>query len=439
MAYSVVIGRNERDQKDYGDLATTLIGKQYITMGNIVSMGNNIMLDALRPHVVLIAGKRGSGKSYTMGVIAEGLASLDEDTAKNITSLIIDTMGIYWTMKSPNYKEADLLKEWGYQPTAFKNINVFVPKGSFDAIKEENAEMADYPFSISVKDLSSSDWCDIFGFSINDDYGILINQALEAFEEEGIAYDIKDLIEKLESQITVSDTIKEAVKERFEAAMQWGLFEKEGTKIEDMLVPGCINILDISLYAHSLGEFSLRALVIGLLSQKILEIRTKQRRVEELQEINSTEITEREQKKSIPIVWMFIDEVHEFLPANGKTAATASLSRVIKEGRQPGIGLVIATQQPGKLDTDIITQSDIIISQHVTAKLDIDALNTVMQIYMASDIRKYLMELPRLPGACIILDDNSERIYPVQIRPRLTWHGGETPKSLGKKPASKER
>ena len=62
MAYSVVIGRNERDQKDYGDLATTLIGKQYITMGNIVSMGNNIMLDALRPHVVLIAGKRGSGK-----------------------------------------------------------------------------------------------------------------------------------------------------------------------------------------------------------------------------------------------------------------------------------------------------------------------------------------------------------------------------------------
>ena len=221
-----------------------------------------------------------------------------------------------------------------------------------------------------------------------------------------------------------------AVKERFQAAIRWGLFEKEGTKIEDLLMPGYINILDISLYAHSFGEFSLRALVIGLLSQKILEIRTTQRRLEELNEINSTEITEEEKKKTIPIVWMFIDEVHEFLPANGKTAASDSLSRVIKEGRQPGIGLVIATQQPGKLDTDIITQSDIIISQHVTAKLDIDALNTVMQTYMASDIRKYLMDLPRLPGACIILDDNSERIYPVQIRPRFTWHGGETPKSI---------
>jgi DNA helicase HerA-like ATPase len=436
MVYSVVIGRNEKDHRDYGDLATTLIGKQYITMGNVVSLGNNIMLDALRPHVVLIAGKRGSGKSYTMGVIAEGLASLEEETAKSITSLIIDTMGIYWTMKNPNYKEADLLKEWGYQPTAFKNINVFVPKGSFDKVKEENVEMADYPFSISANELSTSDWCDIFGFSINDEYGILINQVLEALEEEGRAYDLKDMIEKINSQVATSDTIKEAVKERFEAALKWGLFEKEGTKIEDLLVPGNINILDISLYAHSLGEFSLRALVIGLLSQKVLEIRTKQRRVEELNEINSTEITEEEKKKTIPIVWMFIDEVHEFLPANSKTAATASLSRVIKEGRQPGIGLVIATQQPGKLDTDIITQSDIIISQHVTAKLDIDALNTVMQTYMGSDIRKYLVDLPRLPGACIILDDNSERIYPVQIRPRLTWHGGETPKSISKKTKS---
>ena len=71
-----------------------------------------------------------------MGVIAEGLASLEEETANSITSLIIDTMGIYWTMKNPNYKEADLLKQWGYQPTAFKNINVFVPKGTFEKVKE---------------------------------------------------------------------------------------------------------------------------------------------------------------------------------------------------------------------------------------------------------------------------------------------------------------
>ncbi len=430
MSYNVIIGRNERDLKVYGDLATTQIGKQYIQMGNLVSLGNQILLDALRPHVILIAGKRGSGKSYTMGVIAEGLASLPTEVSQNITSLIIDTMGIYWTMKNPNYKEANILKEWGEEPKGFGNVKVFVPKGSFDAIKDQNPNMADASFSLTISDLAASDWTDMFGFSINDEYGVLINKVIEELTESGQKYDFKDIVEEIDRQMA-SDTIKEACKQRFETAKGWGIFEKIGTAIESILTPGYINILDISLYAHSLGEFNLRALVIGLLSQKILELRTMERRSEELQEINSTVMLKEESsKKQIPIVWLFIDEVHEFLPANSKTAATAALSRLIKEGRQPGIGLVIATQQPGKLDTDIITQSDLIISQHVTAKLDIDALNTVMQIYMSSDIKKYLMDLPKLPGACIILDDNSERIYPVQIKPRFTWHGGETPRSI---------
>jgi hypothetical protein len=430
MAYKIIIGRNERDQRNYGEIATTLIGKQYITMGTVVSLGNEMLLDALRPHVVLIAGKRGSGKSYTMGVIAEGLASLDPEVAQNITSLIIDTMGIYWTMKNPNYKEAGILKEWGEEPKSFSNVRVFVPKGSFEKMKEENPLMADAPFSLSVSDLSPEDWGDIFGFSMNDEYGVLIHKAVTSLKDENRKYEIKDVTDQIAREIA-PDVVKDACVQRFEAAKSWGIFEREGTPLDEILAPGVINILDISLYSHSLGAFNLRAMVIGMLSQKILELRTTERRVEELNEINATvSLTKQESKKAIPIVWLFIDEVHEFLPANSRTAASGALTRVIKEGRQPGIGLVIATQQPGKLDTDVITQSDIIVSHHVTAKLDIDALNSLMQTYMVSAIEKYLNDLPRLPGSCIILDDNSERIYPVQMKPRLTWHGGETPKSV---------
>ncbi len=427
MPYEIVIGRNQKDLREYGTAATTIIGKQYITMGNITSLGNVILLDALRPHVILIAGKRGSGKSYTMGVIAEGLASLPDEVSKNITSLIIDTMGIYWTMKSPNYKEADILKSWGEEPKAFKNVKVFVPKGSFEKVKEEGAMMVDAPFSISVSDISGIEWADMFGFPANSQEGVIVSRAINEVRESLKEYDINDIIEAIRGQVT-SEEKKEVCIERFESAKEWGIFEKVGTDIEDLLEPGYINVLDISLYSHSTGEFSLRALVIGLLSRKILELRTMQRREEELKEMNLA--TEDYEKKNIPLVWMFIDEVHEFLPANMKTAATPELSRLIKEGRQPGIGLVIATQQPGKLDTDIITQCDIIISQHITAKIDIDALNMIMQSYMSSTIEKYMIDLPKLPGACLILDDNSERIYATQIKPRLTWHGGETPKSL---------
>lgn len=74
-----------------------------------------------------------------------------------------------------------------------------------------------------------------------------------------------------------------------------------------------------------------------------------------------------------------------------------------------------------------MTQSDIVISHRVTAQPDILALNSIMQTYLFESIKKHLDDLPDLKGSAIILDDNSERIYPVRIRPKFTWHGGETP------------
>ncbi len=94
--------------------------------------------------------------------------------------------------------------------------------------------------------------------------------------------------------------------------------------------------------------------------------------------------------------------------------------------------MVMATQQPGKIHTDAMTQSDIVISHRVTAKLDVDALNDVTQSYMKSDISAKINGLPHLKGSAIILDDNSERIYPMRVRPRFTWHGGEAPMAIRK-------
>ena len=134
------------------------------------------------------------------------------------------------------------------------------------------------------------------------------------------------------------------------------------------------------------------------------------------------------------MVWLIIDEAHEFLPVEGKTAASDPLITILREGRQPGISLVLATQQPGKIHTDVMTQSDVILSHRITAKLDTDALGMLMQSYMRQGLDKYLDNLPREKGAAIILDDNNERMYPIRVRPRFTWHGGEAPQAIpGKK------
>ena len=131
----------------------------------------------------------------------------------------------------------------------------------------------------------------------------------------------------------------------------------------------------------------------------------------------------------------FVDEAHEFLrkEENEKTAATDALIQILREGRQPGISLVMATQQPGVIHRDAMTQSDVVIAHRLTAQPDIEALNSIMQTYLLESIRKNMAELPSMKGSAIILDDNSERIYPIRVRPRFTWHGGEAPTAISVK------
>ena len=67
-----------------------------------------------------------------------------------------------------------------------------------------------------------------------------------------------------------------------------------------------------------------------------------------------------------PLVWLAIDEAHELLPREGKTAATDALITILREGRQPGISLILASQQPGKIHTDVMTQADTVIAHRLT-------------------------------------------------------------------------
>jgi hypothetical protein len=186
------------------------------------------------------------------------------------------------------------------------------------------------------------------------------------------------------------------------------------------------------MYASS-GSFNVRGLIIGLVSKKLFKERMSERRNEEIQSVQrGYDYMSITLKREMPLVWIFIDEAHEFLPkeTEKKTPASDALIQLLREGRQPGISMVMATQQPGKIHTDAMTQSDIVISHRVTAEQDINSLNQIMQTYLYEGIKEKMNNLPRLKGSAILLDDNSERIYPIRVRPRFTWHGGEAPTAI---------
>ena len=127
MTYDIVIGRSKKDVEKFGKRGTILVAKQYVSMGSTVSLSNKVYMDIASAHVVFVVGKRGSGKSYTMGSIAEGLADLDPEVKQNLSIVLLDTMGIYWTMKYPNYQATEMVKSWDMEPHGL-DVKIFTPK-----------------------------------------------------------------------------------------------------------------------------------------------------------------------------------------------------------------------------------------------------------------------------------------------------------------------
>jgi len=368
--------------------------------------------------------------SYTLGVIAEELSNLPIDVSKNIAPLIFDTMGIFWTMKYKNEKDTSLLNQWGLKSKELP-VKVFVPFGKTEEYKNKSIPF-DLTFALKVSELEAEDWITLFNLEITNPAGVLIERIITNLREKGMDYTLARVEKEVELDSRALPQTKEVVSALFHAADTWGIFSKteEGTEISSLLNPGTTTVLDISVYS-SIGAFNIRALVISLISRKIFKTRMDARKKEELEAIqHGQEYLSYKTKREEPLVWMFIDEAHEFLPKTGKTPATDALIQLLREGRQPGISLVMATQQPGQIHTDAMTQSDIVLAHRVTARPDIEALNEIMQTYLLESIRQQMDNLPSLKGSAIILDDNSERIYPIRVRPRSTWHGGEAPAAV---------
>jgi hypothetical protein len=429
MPYDITVGRNESDKKSFGNRGLIFLGKGYVHMGQYTSLSNPIFMDVARSHVVLVAGKRGSGKSYTLGVIAEELSNLPKEISRNVASLIFDTMGIFWTMKFENQKDKELLGSWNLQSKNLP-VKVFVPFGHFQNYIDKRIPV-DEKFALDVTEMNAEDWVLTFGLDFINPVAVLIERIITRLKKKG-RFNIKDIITELKKE-EQSSSGKNAAVGLFEAAETWGVFAEnieEATKVEDLVNAGTTTVMDLSVY-NAVGAFNVRALVISLISRKIFNQRMIARKKEEIESISQgLDYLTGEEKKENPLVWIFIDEAHEFLPLNEKTIATDALIQLLREGRQPGISLVLATQQPGQIHTDVMTQSDIVIAHRVTSAPDLKALNYIMQSYLLESIKRYMDELPDLKGSSIILDDNSERLYPMRIRPRFTWHGGEAPTAV---------
>jgi DNA helicase HerA-like ATPase len=213
--------------------------------------------------------------------------------------------------------------------------------------------------------------------------------------------------------------VKNVLTSFFDVANAWGIFSKKGMNINNIVKPGQVSVIDLSRVKGE--EWGIRNLLAAWITRQVYRERLIARKEEEVARLEGKKV-----EMKFPLVWLVFEEAHNFCPSDRKTVSTEPILTVAKQGREPGIGLIVITQMPNKVHQDILSQCDLVISHRLTSKDDLEALHSVMQSYVKEELWKYLNSLPRWPGSAIVLDDNLERIFTIQIRPRLSWHSGGT-------------
>lgn len=408
----MVIGGDDENLSGY-------IGKRFDDEGELKGKA---YLDFNNPHMITVCGKRGTGKSHTLGVLMEEMMTLPGNVKNNLSGFIIDAMGLYWGLQVESPEE-EILSSWNLDPEAYP-VKVYYPAGLEDKY-EEASEYFHEGFELYPSELSVSDW--LYLLDIDETQaqaGLLTNIIEKAEEKYGKYYSLPDLIEEVELA-EKSQNVKEALLRRLKKAESWGIFSSDGNEIEDIINGGEFAVLDLS--GAGALPWNVRTILTGIFVRKIYNKRTFARSKEEVDKIRTDEGNIGE--VDFPLVWLFLDEAHLFAPSGKNEPSTDPLVEWVRQGRRPGLSLVLATQQPGALDNRILSQCDTLIVHRLTAGKDSDAVgDKISELHDANTISHYMKNIPKEPGYAYVMNDRNEEMVPVKIRPRKSWHTGGSAK-----------
>ncbi|MBS3816016.1 MAG: ATP-binding protein [Candidatus Thermoplasmatota archaeon] len=392
-------------------------------------------LDIVSPHCMLVVGKRGTGKSYTLGVIAEEFAKLKKEYSDRVSLILIDTMSVFHSLKKENTngQEIKAMERFGIEPESWEDIvRILVPQAAIDEAVSEGKELhRDEVLKLPLEKVKVHEWLDLFELDVTEPVGTLLSQVVSDLKKDSGDFSFEDVYEKIEGEKADRDK-KETLKNLFNMIEELELFSKEGMELQ-IAEGGKITVLDIS-YLGRLGKYELRNLIVSIFAREQMSKRTLYTTVE-MQ--SQAELTENHKAKDIteeyPIIYMLIDEAHLFLPSEGESISSKPLIDWIKLGRHPGLSLILATQEPSALHTSAITQSDMIIAHNMTSKDDLDALKLAKQSYMKKGLDEMVGKMQFKRGLTMILDDKTRDLQMCRVRPRHTLHTGVDASALPKK------
>lgn len=375
-----ILWQDEKKSACIGTVSTRENVPVYVSINDIISR-----------HCAVLA-MTGSGKSYTVGVLIEELLK------KKGALVVFDPHGEYKNLSI----EGALTKVYGV-------------KGD-NRIKIETSSLRTGDYANLITDLSEpqrdllEETVSLAGkFYDKYDFDIVKNIL-------SCVYDAKDGRELITDMIP-ENTLKELAKKvslstigalirRLDRLARMGVFEMEGTPLEEVVSVNQLTVMDLSDSDERLSET-----IIAVLCRKIFDARKQY-------------VKDGEGKFKTP-VFIIVEEAHNFAPRSSEERqiiSRAILKKIAREGRKFGVGLCIVSQRPSKLDSDVLSQCNTQIIMKIVNPSDQEYIRQSVES-VTEDVVKDLPALAR--GEAIISGSAIKLSVPVKIRHRTTTVGGE--------------
>lgn len=428
---NIVFGRALKGE-DYSNLL--YVGKILESTKGKSYLGADAWLDTTFPHVIYITGTRGSGKSFDLGVLVEGISKLGkpaqiQNEVAPITSIIIDTQSQFWTLGyapretiPANKAQLEELKRWNLEPNNLAAVKVYAPPGATTFLGTEQT------LQIRPKDVRAEEWCALLGQEVYSPQGHVISATIEALGDTD--FEIADMLAYISDNAnwpTVAESSRNAISYKLDDYRRTNLFAASGLRVRDFLEIGTCNILSLRELRNED-----KSLITAVIARNLFDILGKHHGKKKTASFFQKTF---EQDGTPDRVWLVIDEAHVVAPSDQISPARNALVEYVKRGRDAGLSLVLATQQPSALDDRILSQVNITFSHRLSFQSDINAAvnriptKSVGNMKFAGTNLTDFGDMVRVldTGQCFLGDQASSRTVLVQVRPRVSAHGGYSP------------
>lgn len=367
-----------------------------------------VALDLSGCHTIGVFGVQGSGKSYTVGAIAE-MAVLP---ACAISSLSFPLATVYFhyhrsdtcppehaAAVRPNDVAGDiatLARSYGVEATGLRDVVVLAPPGKVAQRQREIGGVTVLPLLFGPAELGADDWRDLLCASSSD--ALYVRQVLALLRRERDRLRLETLREAVAGGTLAAPAMRLA-QDRLELAAE---YVRDGADVGQVLRPGRTVIVDLR------DEWIERddALALFLILMRVF---TRQRAA--VGHFNKL---------------LVFDEAHKYM-ADG--ALTAALVESVREMRHLGASLLIASQDPLSIPQSVLELSSVLLLHRMTSPRWLKHLQSA--IVATKGLR--IEELAALPAGSALTwaqqcTDARFKRAPrrIRVRPRLSKHGGET-------------